>query len=120
MHIEQIVEMLEAEIVAESDCENLDVSSAFASDLISDIMAFAKENVILITGLISPQVIRAAEMMDIGIVIFVRGKKPDDNMIKMAREIGICLISTRMTMYIACGKLYSSGLRGRGADCWLK
>ena len=61
-------------------------------------------------GLINPQVIRTAEMMDIKVIIFVRGKRPTECMINLASK-GIILMSTKHPMFTACGKLYSEGLR---------
>ena len=77
-------------------------------------MAFSKSNALLLTGLVNPQVIRTAEMMDIKAVVFVRGKKPLDNMIEMAEEKGIVLLATDYPMFVASGKLYKSGIHGRG------
>ena len=78
----------------------------------SDVLAFVKDNAVLITGLINPQVIRTAEMLDIKSIAFSRGKRPSDEIFEMAKEIGIVILSTRMTTYTACGELYLHGLPG--------
>ena len=80
----------------------------------SDVMAFVKEQVLLLTGLINVQVIRTANLMDIGAICFVRGKQPSEEMISMAKELGIILLSTKLPLFPACGKLYSAGLTGYG------
>ena len=87
----------------------------FRSDMMSDVLAFLKEQAVLLTGLCNPQVIRTAEMMDIVCIIFVRGKQPDEDMIALAKERGIPLLSTDHRMFSACGKLYEIGLRGGAA-----
>ena len=94
--------------------ENLDqeVHTAFACDFMSDVLAFAQDQPLLITGLVNPQVIRTAEMMDVPCIVFVRGKAPDAAMMEMANERGILLMGTGKTMYLSCGLLYSSGLMG--------
>ena len=79
-----------------------------------DILAFAKEKVLLLTGLINPQVIRTAEMLDIKAIVFVRGKFPSEDMIELAKEKQITLLSTNDHLYTACGKLYEKGLGGGG------
>ena len=56
--------------------DSIDIFSACSADLMSDVMAFSKSNALLLTGLVNPQVIRTAEMMDIKAVVFVRGKNP--------------------------------------------
>lgn len=88
------------------------VETACGSDLMSDALAFVKDKTVLITGLINPHVMRTAEMLDIVCVIFSRGKQPNEEMLEMARETGIVVISTRMTTYTACGELYLRGLPG--------
>ena len=76
----------------------------------SDVLAYADNHSVLLTGLVNPQVIRTAVMMDMVCIIFVRSKTPSDEMLELARESGIVVLSTDMTMYTACGKLYSNGL----------
>lgn len=89
-----------------------EVHSACGSDMMSDVLAFVKEQAVLLTGLTNPQVVRTAEMMDMKCVVFVRGKKPTREVIALAEECGIVLLSCRERMYVACGKLYENGLRG--------
>jgi hypothetical protein len=76
MKLKEVVELLDAEVLAGSD-DDMEFAGACGSDLMSDVMAYVKENVLLLTGLVSPQVIRTAEMMDIKAVVFVRVKSPD-------------------------------------------
>lgn len=114
MKVVEIADILEAELLTGSENLDLEIHSACGADLMSDVMAYVKENVILLTGLINPQVIRTAEMMDIKVIVFVRGKKPDEKVIELAKEKGITIYVTNHPMFIACGKLYSSGVTGRG------
>ena len=94
---------------------NKDYSMAFASDLMSDALAMIQnypESTILITGLCNSQVLRTAEMLDITCIVFSRGKLPSEEMLEMAEEIGITVISSPLTTYTACGELYVHGLPG--------
>ena len=75
-------------------------------------LAFSKYNAVLLTGLINNHVLRTAEMLDIEAVIYVRGKRPDDSILEMAEDMGITLITTEMTMFSACGILYTNGIKG--------
>ena len=111
MKIREIKDILDAELLCGEALEN-DVYSACCSDMMSDVLAYVKEQAVLLTGLVNPQVVRTAEMMDMKCVVFVRGKKPDLAMIELAEEREIPLIGTTMEMFTACGKLYSAGLRG--------
>jgi predicted transcriptional regulator len=110
MKLSEIAGLLEAKIITGENLLDHEVSSACGSDLMSDVMAYVTENVVLLTGLINQQVIRTAEMMDIRAVIFVRGKTPLESMIELAQEKKIVIMATGLTMFNACGKLYSAGL----------
>lgn len=114
MKISQIAELLKASICTKNDCTGVEILSACSADLMSDVMAFSKSNALLLTGLVNPQVIRTAEMMDIKAVVFVRGKKPLDSMIELADEKGIVLLTTDYPLFVASGKLYKNGIHGRG------
>ncbi len=93
-----------------------EVHTACGSDMMSDVLAFVKEQSVLLTGLCNLQVIRTAEMMDIVCIVFVRGKKPDEAMIALAEESGIVLLTTGHRMFSACGLLYEKGLHGGAFD----
>ena len=84
MTLREIKEILQAEVLAGEEFLDREPSSACGSDLLSDVLAFTKENSVLLTGLTNSQVIRTAEMSDIIGVIFVRGKKPDNYTIELA------------------------------------
>ena len=113
MLLREIRELTDAEVLTGQEMlDTYAVKSVYASDLMSDVLAQVKGHPLLITGLCNPQVIRTAEMMDIMCLVFVRGKRPDEKMIELARERGICLLATPHTMFTACGILYKAGLVG--------
>ncbi len=114
MKISTIKELLNAEIVCgEENLEN-EVYSACGSDMMSDVLAYVKDQAVLLTGLVNTQVVRTAEMMDMVCVVFVRSKSPTPEMVELAREHGMVLMKSKMRMYEACGKLYANGLQGNG------
>ena len=76
------------------------------------LLAFVKDQSVLLTGLVNPQVVRTAEMMDMACIVFVRGKDPDESIVNLAEMRGITLIKTKYRMYTACGRLYVNGLSG--------
>lgn len=112
MHLQQVIDILNAKCLTQHDIENLEISSAFGCDLMSDVLAFVDEETLLLTGLVNAQVVRTAEMLDIHSIVFVRGKTPDQGIIDLAKEKGINLLSTEFTMYYACGVLFANGLKG--------
>lgn len=114
MTIKTVAQTIEAQIVCNKELEDKEVFCACGSDLMSDVMAFVKDQVLLLTGLINVQVIRTANLMDIDVVCFVRGKQPTQEMINMAQDLGIILLTTKLPMFISCGKLYEAGLKAGG------
>ena len=112
MKVKDIIEILDAEVMCRDDLLEQELHTACGSDMMSDVLAFVKEQAVLLTGLVNPQVVRTAEMMDMHCIVFVRGKVPDDSIINLAEQRGITLIKTRFRMFTACGLLYSNGLSG--------
>ncbi len=114
MKIETIKNLLDAEVICGEESLEADVHSACGSDMMSDVLAYVKDQAVLLTGLVNSQVIRTAEMMDMLCIVFVRGKKPTQEMIELAADSGITILATDMRLYEACGKLYVNGLVGNG------
>ena len=112
MTIGEMKKLLDADILFGEELLDLDAEFVFSSDMMSDVLAFADQCSVLITGLCNPQVVRTAEMLDIACIVFVRGKVPDDSIIELAKERDIVLLKTRFRMFTACGRLYQRGLRG--------
>lgn len=112
MTLGEMRDILSAEVLVGSDCMDIEVRDAFAADLLSDVLAFAREGTLLITGITNPQVVRTAEMLELIGVVFVRGKKPDEGVIKLAQVKKVPLLSTRYIMFETCGKLFKNGLKG--------
>ena len=110
MKVNEMMRLLDDRLISGSP--ELEVYTACGSDMMSDVLAFVKNQAVLLTGLVNPQVVRTAEMMDIHCVVFVRGKEPDAAMIALAEERGMVLLTTRHRMFTACGLLYEAGLRG--------
>ena len=110
MKVNEMIRLLDAKLISGST--ELEVHTACGSDMMSDVLAFVKDQAVLLTGLVNPQVVRTADMMDIHCVVFVRGKEPDDAMISLAEEHGMVLLTTQKRMFTACGLLYQAGLRG--------
>lgn len=110
MKIRQIQTLLEAKLLCGENELDSDVFSACSSDMMSDVLAFVKDQGVLLTGLVNPQVVRTAAMMDMRCIVFVRGKNPGEDVISLAEEAGIVIMSSCLRMYEACGRLYKAGL----------
>ncbi len=110
--LRRISEILGGEIVCGEEKADHKVSRACGCDLMSDVLAFTRPGSVLLTGLTNPQVIRTAEMLDLKAIVFVRNKRPDPNMISMAKSLGLVLILSPYPLYESCGLLYKAGLAG--------
>ena len=111
MKICEIQKLLNAELLTCNVDIDKDVRSACGSDMMSDVLAYVKDQAVLLTGLVNMQVIRTAEMMDMVCVVFVRNKAPSDDILLLAESKNIVVMKTEERMFDACGILYSAGLR---------
>ena len=115
MKIRTIKELLDAKVICCEEGLERHVYSACGSDMMSDVLAYVKDQAVLLTGLVNSQVVRTAEMMDMHCIIFVRGKRPDETVLSLARQKDITILATPYRMFTACGLLYENGLEG-GCD----
>lgn len=112
MTVEDVCAVLGARVLVGKEHLDREVRTACGSDMMSDVLAFSKDHGVLLTGLVNPQVVRTAEMLDIVCIIFIRGKKADEKLLDMARERDLVVLETGHRMFTACGLLYEAGLRG--------
>ena len=112
MKISKMQELLNAKVLCCEENLGKHVYSAFGCDLMSDVLAYVTDQAVLLTGLVNPQVIRTALMLDMVCIVFVRSKVPSEEMLALAKENGIVMMSTDKTLYNTCGVLYANGLVG--------
>lgn len=113
MQLGDIRRVLEADVCSRGYQPDLIVAGGSAADLMSDVLTYARAGAVLLTGLINPQVVRTAEVAAIAAIVFVRGKIPPEETIRLAEENGLPLLTTQLTLFEACGRLYAAGLRSR-------
>jgi len=116
MKLREIISIVGGKVLFEADLD-MEIKCAAASDLMSDVLAFAEAGSVLLTGLCNPQTVRTAEMADIVAIVFLRGKEPAPETIELARERGIPLVTTPLPMFEACGRLYQAGLKSCDISC---
>lgn len=110
--IKQIKELLSANLLTGGNFLEEEVTYGYGCDLMSDVLAYVQNNVVLLTGLIHPQVIRTAEMLDIKAIVIVRGKEPTEEFVRMAESREIVILTTQHSLFTANGILYNNGLKG--------
>ncbi len=108
----ELMQLLDARMICGENEPDGEILCACGSDMMSDVLAFTKHDAILLTGLVNNHVLRTAEMLDIQCIMFVRGKKPAEEIIEMAREMDMVLMTTDLPMFTACGILYQNGIKG--------
>ena len=109
MTLREIVKVLNATVYLGEERLDEEVKNAFASDLMSDVLTL-KETPMLITGLCNVQTIRTCDMATLDIVVFVRNKKPTEDMIELAEDNDMVLIATSYSMFKTCGLLFDLGI----------
>ena len=112
MNVSDVMRVLDAELICGEEYLETEVHEACGSDMMSDVLAYVKDQAVLLTGLVNPQVVRTADMMDMVCIVFVRGKEPGEEIVELAADRGIVLMKTPLRMFTACGLLYEKGLRG--------
>jgi len=111
MKVDDISSVLNGEIVCCSGKSKQELTHAFASDLMSDVLTVNCNELLLITGLANVQTIRTAEMSDIDCIVFVRNKSVSSEMKDLAEELGMILVTCPMSMFRASGELYKAGMK---------
>ncbi|MDI3480911.1 MAG: serine/threonine-protein kinase RsbT [Tepidanaerobacteraceae bacterium] len=112
MKLSRIKDLLQAQILWGQELLDIEVANACGADLMSDILADTKTNAILLTGLTHRQIIQTASMADFAAIVFVRGKIPPEDVVELAKQHKLPLLSTKHPLYETCGILYKEGLRG--------
>lgn len=112
MTLQEVKEILDAEVFVGHDQLGKEVKTAFGADLMSDVLAFAKTGSILLTGLTNSQIVRTSNILDIAAIIIVRGKHPLPETIKLAEELKIPLLATKYILFETAGRLYKKGIVG--------
>ncbi|MEO0137024.1 MAG: transcriptional regulator [candidate division WOR-3 bacterium] len=111
MNLTEIKAILQAKEITNHISIDIEVNSIIASDLMSDVLHANASAELLLTGLANNQAVRTCEIAGIKAIIFVRGKSPPIETIKLAEECNIPLLTCEYSMFEACGILYSKGLK---------
>ena len=106
MILKEVCTALEACVLTADDRFENEIECVYASDLMSDVLALATSDSLLITSATNIHVVRTAEVAELSAVCFLRGKKPDEETLELASSKGLPTMSSPLTMFEACGRLY--------------
>ena len=112
MQLAEIQKILKAKVIVGEDKLAMSIEAGAGGDLMSDLLRRPLTGVVVLSGLNTLQVIRTAVITGVAALVLVRGKEPDPEMLAEARLHELPLLSTPFTMFTACGRLFSQGLRG--------
>lgn len=110
MKLREIAKILNADVLVGKNRLDEDIEKGFASDLMSDVLTL-KETPILITGLCNVQTIRTCDMAGIEYIIIVRNKKPSEDMLELAEDNEMVVMTCQYSLFRTCGLLYGGGLK---------
>ena len=111
MTVKEIMSALHADLLCGENKLSQECLAGCGCDLMSDVLAFPKEHMCLLTGLTNSHVVRTCEMLDLPGVVFARSMEPLADALALAREIDLPMLKTPYTMFEACARLYTAGLR---------
>lgn len=110
MNIQELISIIDGTLITKPVNLKREIKGGFGADLMSDVLASIQPEAVLLTGLCNPQVVRTAQMADVAAIVFVRGKQPPEETIRLANEETVPLISTPFGMFDVCGRLHDAGL----------
>jgi predicted transcriptional regulator len=110
VQLRSVVSLLDCDVLCGHQVLDADVTSCFAADLMSDVLAFSTPHALLITGLTSIQSVHTADVADCRGILFVSGKQPSPEALQLACTKELALLTTKHPMFVACGILSNNGL----------
>ena len=113
MRLEMLRDLLRCEVLAGADALDTEIDMAVASDAMSVVLASPHPRALMITGLANIQSVRTAQISHLPAIMYVRGSRPTEATVKLARDNKTVLLATELGMFDSCGILYSHGIRGR-------
>ena len=111
MNLRELATAIDGTILVETNSPDVVIDRAFAADLLSDVLSMTEERTTLVTGMVNPQVMRVAEILNVTALIVVRGKVPPQSMLDYAARLSIPVVTTKRTMFETCGLMYARGVR---------
>lgn len=112
MKLSEIRDILKAEVLSGHEQMDKAIFAGGGADLMSDVLSAVAKEAVLLSGLTTEDVVRTAKISAVGAVVFVRGKKPDDRVIELAKSYNLPVLCTKYSLFVSCGRLYMGGLRG--------
>jgi predicted transcriptional regulator len=107
MKVKELAENLNLEVVAGSVGLDREITWAYMSDLLSDVIGNSREGHLWITMQTHINVVAVATLKDHSAVVIVSGNRPSEEVIKKADSEGLPLLCTNEPAFDISGKLFS-------------
>ncbi len=113
MLVKAIYQKLNLRLLSGEQHLNDEITAAYCSDILSDVMGKSKKNYLWITNQTNENVLAIAFFKELCCVILPGGIVPEDDVMQKAIDKNIALLSTELTAYEVSGELYKLGIKGR-------
>lgn len=110
MKLEEIIKNLNLKVITSSNNLDKDITGAYVSDLLSDVIANAQSGNLWITLQTHVNIVAVAVLKDLAGIIIINGRFPPEETITKANEQKVTIFSSELTAYNLCGKLYELGI----------
>lgn len=108
MKAKELAVLLEGIIVTDSATIENTFTDVYAGDLLSNVMANAKENNLFVTIMANINTVGVASLKDLPIIVLGEGKHANDIMVAKANEEKIAIIETPKNVVEVIRKIYSN------------
>ena len=108
MTLNEMAEVLKAEILVKGECLHKPIRHVVASDLMSDVLLVDEEDLLLLTSLASDQVVRTAQIIGAVGVVVVNGTPLPSSMERVAQELCMTLATCKQGKYETCVAVYKA------------
>lgn len=106
MKVKELLERLRLEVIAGSNGLDREITWAYMSDLLSDVMGNSRDGNLWITMQTHINVVAVATLKDHSAVVMVSGNRPPDDVIAKADEEGMPLLCTAEPAFDIAGKIF--------------
>jgi predicted transcriptional regulator len=111
--LNEITSLLGGERLTPGTGLEIECTKVFASDLMSDVLAYMEPASVLLTSLANSHAVRTACLLDAAALVIVHGKRPDAKAVEEARANNLPVITTGLSMFEACSRISSCFAEGK-------
>lgn len=105
--LSELIEDLQFDCLAGKSLLDKEVVSAYVSDLLSDVMGKAQPQMVWVTSQIHKNIVAVASLIDLSAIIIVNERPADEDMLKLAEEEDVVVLSSKKSAFETAGLLYN-------------